>query len=177
MKALTTSQQSIIDNLLMEFQCMNEVNPIPFTLFDAQPYLAKLNEKESEDKETSLHNKAMRNELMGRLNDYVNVLNNDFNNAGLYLNAYFVEVNDLFVIQADKSKANVHCGYNVHIHIKQANARTKHGFLKIVKYKYAVESITDDLYETFEGILKSKQIQDKIFELLEQTRIPKNIIK
>lgn len=167
MKALTTSQQAIVDNLLKEFHGMNETNPIPFTLFNAQPILIELNAKKIEGNETDLHNKAMRENLNGNLNHYVNVLNSDFKNAELPIEAKLS--GDTIIINGIIAKVGyMDNSYDVRLYTIKKYVQTKHGFSKTTTYLYANDTNNDDRHETIEKLLETDVFKTKMKRLIER---------
>ncbi len=161
MKKLTVTQQAIIDNLLIEFQGMNEVNPIPFTLFNAQPILVELNAKEIEYKETVLHNRAKEIELLDRLNKYVDILNNDFDNANLPIKANLS--GDTIHITSDVSNIDIR------LYAIKMYSITKNNYSKTTAYLYANDTYTDNRFNTIEELLETTIFKSRIRNLIEKT--------
>jgi hypothetical protein len=182
MKKLTVTQQAIIDNLLIEFKGMNEVNSIPFTLFNAQPILAELSAKEIERKETVLHNRAkeierketvLHNrakeiELIDRLNKYVDILNNDFDNANLPIKANLS--GGTIHITGDVSKmGRMDNNDDVRLYTIKMYSITKNNYSKTTAYHYANDTYTDNRFNTIEELLETTVFKSKIQNLIEKT--------
>jgi len=194
MKNLTVEQKNIISTIENEFIALNNTNSnVSFSIINVNMLNGEYNRILNGRKELEIYNKGMRVVTNKTMDDYIAKINADFKNGKVPLEAvretegnyYNKGIKIQFHVSENEEYLPKYSGYDFtfNVRVVMDEDRTDFGMKINSKLRFTIYTQfhrENDIYDSFDECMKSKDFNNKINRLynsMSETDVPKYLWK